>query len=258
MKINKLYFFSKDIICFLLAIVISLAIFFSNKSIYVQRIETRIVDFITFIYYPKNWYNDILLVKSKNELLNQKVTQLKLLNAKLQNYKNENDQLKKMLDFKESYGKLSLKPANKVNHNYSSIFSIIINVGSNDAINKNQAVIDMDGLVGKTISIGKNGSKVQLITDKNYAVSVKVGKEMFISTFKPLHGKKGYLEGVIKSLELNEGDIIYTSGVSEIYPSDIPVGRIVSFKNNPDKLYQDVIVEVLADIENLNYVFVIQ
>ena len=63
---------------------------------------------------------------------------------------------------------------------------------------------------------------------------------------------------MIKSLELNEGDIIYTSGVSEIYPSDIPVGRIVSFKNNPDKLYQDVIVEVLADIENLNYVFVIQ
>ena len=258
MKINKLYFFSKDIICFLLFIIISLSIFFSNKSIYVQKIETKIVDFIAFIYYPKNWYNDILLIKSKNELLNQKVTQLKLLNAKLQNYKNENDQLKKMLDFKESYGKISLKPANKVNHNYSSIFSIIINVGSNDGINKNQAVLDMNGLVGKTISVGKNGSKVQLITDKNYAVSVKVGKEMFLSTFKPLHGKIGYLEGIIKSLELNEGEMIYTSGVSEIYPSDIPVGRIVSFKNNPDKLYQDVIVEVLADIENLNYVFVIQ
>ena len=258
MKINKLYFFSKDIIFFLFAILISLSIFFSNKSTYVQKVEAKIIDLIAFIYYPKNWYNDILLVKSKNELLNQKVTQLKLLNAKLQNYKNENDKLKKMLNFKESYSRLSLKPANKVNHNYSSIFSIIINVGSNDEINKNQAVLDMNGLVGKTISIGKNGSKVQLITDKNYAVSVKIGKDMFISTFKPLHGRIGYLEGVIKSLKLEKGEIIYTSGVSEIYPSDIPVGKIISFKKNPDKLYQDVIVEVLADIENLNYVFVIQ
>ena len=258
MKPNKLYFFTKDIIFLILAIIISLSIFFSNKSIYVQRIEQKIIDFITFIYYPKNWYEDILLVKSKNELLNQKIIQLKLLNSKLENYRNENVELKKMLSFKESYHKLSLKPANKVNHNYSSIFSIIINVGSNDNIYKNLAVLDMNGLVGKTISVGKNGSKVQLITDKNFAVSVKIGKEMFISTFKPLHGKLGYLDGVLKSLELSVGDTIYTSGVSEIYPSDLPVAKIISFKNNPDKLYQDVIVEILADIENLNYVFVIQ
>ena len=33
----------------------------------------------------------------------------------------------------------------------------------------------------------------------------------------------------------------------------MPVGKIVSFKNNPDKLYQDVVVEILADIENLNF-----
>jgi len=258
MRQNKLYFFTKDIIFFILAIILSLSIFFSNKSIYVQEIEKKIIDFIAFIYYPKYWYQDILLVKTKNELLNQRIVQLKLLNSKLENYRIENVELKEMLNFKESYNRLSLKPANKVNHNYSSIFSIIINVGSSDKIFKNQAVLDMNGLVGKTISVGKNGSKVQLITDKNFAVSVKIGKDMFLSTFKPMHGKLGYLEGVLKSLELHKEDIIYTSGVSEIYPSDLPVAKIISFKNNPDKLYQDVIVEILADIENLNYVFVIQ
>lgn len=258
MRKNKLYFFTKDIIVFILAVTFSLLIFFSNKSIYIQKIENRVIDFMSFIYYPKEWYEDILLVKAKNELLNQRIVQLKLLNSKLENYRKENVKLKEMLDFKESYSKLSLKPASKVNHNYSSIFSIIINVGKSDEIFKNQAVIDMNGLVGKTISVGKNGSKVQLINDKNFAVSIKVGKEMFLSTFKPMHGKFGYLEGVLKSLELSVGDIIYTSGISEIYPSDLPVAKIISYKNNPDKLYQDVIVEILADIDNLNYVFVIQ
>ena len=116
----------------------------------------------------------------------------------------------------------------------------------------------MEGLVGKTITVGNNASKVQLITDRNFAVSVKVGEEMLLSTFKPTHGKFGYLEGVLKSLNLNVGDIIYTSGVSTIYPSDLPVAKINSIKNNPNKLYQDVIVEILADIDNLNYVFIIQ
>ena len=258
MKSNKLYFFSKDIICLLLAIFFSLFIFFSNKSSYVQNLENKIIDFISFVYYPKKWYQNILTTELKNELLSQKIIQLKLMNSKLENYRNENIELKKMLNFKESYSKLSLKPANKVNHSYSSIFSIIINIGSLDGIDKNLAVLDMSGLIGKTISVGKNGSKVQLITDKNFAVSVKVGSEMHLSVFKPMYGKLGYLERVLKSLELNVGDIVYTSGVSEIYPSDLPVAKIVSLKNNPDKLYQDVIVEILADIDNLNYVFVIQ
>ena len=81
---------------------------------------------------------------------------------------------------------------------------------------------------------------------------------MILSTFKPTHGKLGYLERVIKSVELNIGDVIYTSGVSKIYPSDLPVAKVKSIKNNPDKLFQDVIVEILADIDNLNYVFIIQ
>ena len=101
-------------------------------------------------------------------------------------------------------------------------------------------------------------SKVQLITDRNFAVSVKVGKEMFLSIFKPTHGKLGYLDRVIKSIEINVGDIIYTSGVSKIYPSDLPVAKIKSIEDNPDKLFLDVVVEILADIDNLNYVFIVQ
>ena len=218
MKQNKLYFLNKDIILLLVTLFLSLSLFFSNESIYVKKIEEKIIDFVSFIVYPKTWYENILIVESENDLLKQKIVQLKLLNAKLDNYRKENVKLKEMLLFKELYPKLSLIPANKVNHNYSSIYSI----------------------------------------DRNFAVSVKVGEEMLLSTFKPTYGKFGYLEGVLKSLNLNVGDIIYTSGVSTIYPSDLPVAKINSIKNNPNKLYQDVIVEILADIDNLNYVFIIQ
>jgi len=210
------------------------------------------------VVYPKTWYDNVLYIKSNNELLAQNVTQLKLLNSKLTNYQKENIKLREMLNFKESYPKLSLLPANKVNDNFTSVFSIIINVGINDDITKNQPVIDMNGLIGKTIMIGDNASKVQLITDKNFAVSVKVGEDMSLAIFKPTFGKYGYLEGVLKTLKLNEGEIVYTSGVSEIYPSDIPVAKIISFTKDQDKLTQNVIVEILAKINELNYVFVIK
>jgi len=258
MKLNKLYFLNKDIILLVVALFFSLNLFFSNDSEYVEKVERKIIDFISYVVYPKSWYENILVIASENDLLKQKIIQLKLLNSKSDNYRVENIKLKEMLTFKESYPRLSLKPANKVNHNYSSIYAIILNVGGNDGIEKNQAVLDMEGLIGKTIAVGNNASKVQLITDRNFAVSVKVGKEMFLSIFKPTHGKLGYLDRVIKSIEINVGDIIYTSGVSKIYPSDLPVAKIKSIEDNPDKLFLDVVVEILADIDNLNYVFIVQ
>jgi rod shape-determining protein MreC len=258
MKSYKLYFLNKDIISLILTLFLSISLFFSSSSEYVEKVEGKIIDFISFITYPKSWYKNILLIESENELLKQKIVQLNLLNSELDNHKTENIKLKEMLAFKDLYPQLSLKPANKVNHNFSSIYSIILNVGDKDSVRRNQAVIDMKGLVGKTINIGERASKVQLITDKNFAVSVKVGKEMLLSIFKPTYGKLGYLERVLKSIEVKEGDIIYTSGVSKIYPSDLPVAKVISIKNNPKKLFLDVNVEILADVNYLNYVFIIQ
>ena len=258
MSYSKLFFLNKRLLTLIIFLFLSLFLFFTNQSKYVSNIEEDIIDFVAFVSYPKTWYQNILSIKSNNALLTQNITQLKLLNSKLTNYQKENIQLRKMLNFKESYPKLSLLPANKVNDNFTSIYSIIINVGNTDKILKNQPVIDMHGLIGKTIKVGDNASKVQLITDKNFAISVKVGKEMSLAIFKPTFGKYGYLEGVLKTLELKEGEIIYTSGVSEIYPSDIPVAKILSYTKEQDKLTQNVVVEILSKINELNYVFVIQ
>jgi len=258
MSYSKTFFINKRLITLSIFLFFSTFLFFTNKSKYVEKIERNIIDFISFVTYPKTWYENILYIESNNELLIQNITQLKLLNSKLINYQSENIKLREMLNFKESYPRLSLLPSNKVNDNFTSIFSIIINVGLENKITKNQPVIDMNGLVGKTITIGDVASKVQLITDKNFAVSVKLGEEMALAIFKPTFGKYGYLEGVLKTLELQEGEIIYTSGVSEIYPSDIPVAKIVSFTKDQDKLTQNVVVEILAKINELNYVFVIK
>ncbi len=258
MSYSNTSFINRRFITLFIFLFLSIFLFFTNKSRYVKKIEKNIINFISFVVYPKTWYDNVLYIKSNNELLAQNVTQLKLLNSKLTNYQKENIKLREMLNFKESYPKLSLLPANKVNDNFTSVFSIIINVGINDDITKNQPVIDMNGLIGKTIMIGDNASKVQLITDKNFAVSVKVGEDMSLAIFKPTFGKYGYLEGVLKTLKLNEGEIVYTSGVSEIYPSDIPVAKIISFTKDQDKLTQNVIVEILAKINELNYVFVIK
>ena len=149
-------------------------------------------------------------------------------------------------------------PANIVNSNYSiSVKSCLVNVGLDYGLKNNLSVIDMNGyLIGKTINIGKSNSNVQLITDNNFRVSVRVGEERTLGIFMPTHGKYGILEGVRKTTPLKIGDIAYTSGISEIYPDNIPVARIISISNQIEKPFQNIVVEILSSITDLDFVFI--
>ena len=89
---------------------------------------------------------------------------------------------------------------------------------------------------GKIIEVGDRNSKIQLITDNNFSVSVKVGDNISIGQFRPTYYRFGVLDGIIKSLDIKEGNTVFTSGVSEIYPPDIPIAKIKSQIKKKNKL----------------------
>ena len=261
MNFLRKFNFNTNILSLMLTSFLSMIIFFSNESSSSEKIKGSVIDIYSFLSKPKVWYQNILLIKEENEFLSKKNVQLSLLNSKLINYEIENKRLRDMLEFKsESFQYLSLLPAKVVNSNLSpSIESVIINVGLEDGISDNLSVIDYNGyLVGKIIDIGKKNSKVQLISDNNYSVSIKIGQNISIGQFKSTYGNLGILEGIIKTSDISINDIVYTSGISEIYPSDIPVARVTNNNKKKNKLFQDVAVEILTDINHLYYVFVIQ
>ena len=260
MNFFKKFNFSNNTLVFIVVSLLSVVVFFYKDSKYTIRVKGIVLELFEVLSRPNSWYKNILAVKEENQLFANQIAQLSLLNSKLINYEIENKELRKLLDYKESFSLLSLLPANIVNSNYSiSVKSCLINVGLDHSLKKNLTVIDKNGyLIGKTINIGKNNSNVQLITDNNFSVSVKIGQNSVLGQFKPTFGKYGILEGVIKSLDIKKGDIIYTSGISEIYPSDIPLAKVISNETKQNKLFQDVAVEILADVNNLYYVFIIQ
>ena len=257
MKSNWIALLHRDAIALFFTLLLSLILLFSNNSTFIDALEADVTDGYLILTSPQRWYKDILSTKEQNRLLAQRAIQLRLLYTQNEHFRVENDHLRKMLNFASSTP-LSLLPANITNRHSAMLQSVIIDVGENHDIRKNQPVIDMVGLMGKTISVGEIATKVQLITDKNYRVSIRVGEKKSLGIFVPSHGKYGILEGVRKSMNLSVGEIAYTSGISDIYPANIPVARVIVVNSNTDIPFQDVTVEILADIQNFNYAFVIQ
>ena len=257
MSRSRVPFINKDVLVLLLTLVLSAILLLTRNSPQIRQLKFQLTNIARTVAYPVTWYNAVFTVREKNKLLKEQLVQFTLMNSELESYHQENRRLKEMLNFIENQP-LNFLTANVVGHNYGlSTQSITIDIGSKEGIKKNLTVMDENGLLGKTIKVGNHAALTQLITDKNFRVSVRIGQGQALGLFIPTHGKYGLLEGVRKSMPLNEGEIAYTSGISEIYPPNIPVARVVSIQLDDNNPFQHIVVELVGSIENLDYVFII-
>lgn len=137
-------------------------------------------------------------------------------------------------------------------HNY-----IILNKGSRDGVKPNSAIVTPNGVVGVIYSVDKNYSYgLSLLNDK-ISVSARIGKEGMVA---PLSWDgNGTNHAILKNIPLHltvaEGDTVLTSGVSSVYPADIPIG-ITMGSRLIDGAVNIVDVRLFVDFASLRYVII--
>lgn len=207
------------------------------------------------------FFENIDTLEAENEELKKQNKELEALVDELQLIKSENEILREYVNLSEKYSQYTTIGAYIINKNISNLSDVfIINVGTEQGVTANMAVIGENGLVGHVISSTKTTAKVQPIIDAASSVSglstssranvvingqVNSDKELKVSTLQ--------VED-----ELIIGDVIETSGLGGIYPKGIKIGtikEIVETKNITEKY---AILETKVDFKNLEYVLVIK
>lgn len=177
------------------------------------------------------------------------------LSYKIEALERENQRLKNITKYQEKTS-AELIPARVIGRSPDAWWQIItINVGSNDGVRRNQAVMSVGGLVGKIIEVTNNTARVLLISDYNSRVG----------SFLPRTGYQGFIKGQSTSIGLMEfyakvsdvkvGDVVTTSKLSSIFPPDIPIGKIVAIDPNKSPA-PEAEVEFSAPVDFLDWVLV--
>jgi rod shape-determining protein MreC len=135
--------------------------------------------------------------------------------------------------------------------------TIEIDKGSSSGLKENMAVVTNAGLVGKLIRVDSTRATVQLITEPDFAVGVRVGEEITIARGTGPGGTLKVSEGVSRETRATAGDVVLTSGgASSRFPADVPVGRIETV--NTDSGTGVVTIKPAADVSNVDYVTVLR
>lgn len=104
---------------------------------------------------------------------------------------------------------------------------VLINKGSTAKVQPGQVVMDDKGIVGQVTRVFPWLSEVTLITEKDHAVPVQVLRNGLRSVaFGAGDTSQLSLRYMAVSTDIQNGDILVTSGVDGLYPPGIPVAKV--------------------------------
>ena len=248
----------KDHLLFVLLVLFSLNILLNNDSPNTLLVRAKFLDSFSFISSPSMWLKTIVQLEEETQLLREKNLQLSLQSEEMIRSYEENINLKNLLDYKKD-SNFNLVAAKVLNMGSSSnLSSITINVGFNENIEINQPVIIPEGVIGKTILVGKSTSLVQLITDVNYRASVRIFPSGSIGILRYLRDDICEVREIQKNAEIKLGDAVLTSGFSDIYPSNLKIGNVIEIQDEISSFQKIVKVRVSSNIGSLLNVFVVR
>jgi rod shape-determining protein MreC len=202
-------------------------------------------------------YIGLLHVRDENKRLQEELDKFKETNIKYREAVATNVRLSKLLQIKDSLPPPTLT-AQIVGRDPSLWFrTIIIDRGSSEGVEKGMPVVTVEGVVGQILDTSPNYSKVLLANDPNSAIDVLVQKNRVQSILKG-NGSTGFnLLYVLKNADVEKGDAIVTSGLGDIFPKGLPVGKVSEATKSKRGMFQQIDVEPSVDFSQLEYLIII-
>jgi len=248
----------KDIFTLVLSVILSLLMLSNGESDNVRLLRSKANRFFTILYSPITWIRSMALIEEEAALLRGKNLQLSFQVESMRYLLEENNRLEELLDFQRE-SKMTILPARVINMSASPYLSssLSIDVGLESGVEENDPVITPKGIIGKTTIVGDNASIVQMINDVNFRLSVRIKPSGSTGIMRWLDGGLYLIKEVQKNANVNIGDKVVTSGFSDIFPNDLPVGEVVNITEERGRFQKSVVVQINENIGSIINLFVI-
>lgn len=180
---------------------------------------------------------DFFVTQSSLKRDNERLSRENFLNAGLlqtqQALLAENRTLRQLLEFKEQYQHGSV--AAEVLYFGRDPFSrrIVVDKGASQSVEEGAAVVNATGLIGQVNRAFPWTAEVTLITDREQVVPVQVVRNGLRAALFGI-GYDGALDLRFMPLnaDIENGDLLVTSGIDGVYPSGLPVAVVSNIERN--------------------------
>lgn len=251
---------ARDYILTAVFLIIALALMAGRYQKGLANLRTASVTVFSYIEKPLaniRVYRQAL--KTNTELRKQNVLLLDKL-SRLRGAEQRNKRLRKMLEFRRN-SELSLYPVQVVGKELRPTNnSLTIDAGTEHGVEQGMPIISADGLIGKVIFSSSGYAQIMPFNHTLFRLSAKLQNTntMGIISWDGESRKQLQLNYIPQTTAVDSGETVITSGSSNQFPADIPIGTVVDTIPQQGKETQKVIVRPFVNLFNIAEGFVVK
>jgi rod shape-determining protein MreC len=201
---------------------------------------------------------DLFAVRAENQRLRAENERLRERRRSVTDLERENDELRELLGLADQlqFDTIGARTVALAPSGFE--WTMTIDVGSDDGIERDMPVINGDGLVGRVIQTTSSASRVLLAIDPNFSAAARSARTGEIGAVDGRGGEPMSLRPLDPDADLQLGDEIVTSAYQGgIFPGGIPIGTVSAVGESGNRLVQEVQVSPFVDFTRIHHVLVV-
>ncbi|HDL78144.1 MAG TPA: rod shape-determining protein MreC [Bacteroidetes bacterium] len=247
----------RDYILLFLLLSFSLILINLNSNPQVRWLHGFSLNLIGNLQNTMHFWGKVRQLENENDELRSRVADLTYKNSLMQEAYLSNIRLRNLLKYKKS-SSFKLVTAVVIGQNYHGFsHALLINSGKKQGLEEKLPVLSSDGLVGKIALIGSHYAVVQPLDDVNFRVSAMIQRNRVVGIFTPGKSGKYFLNYVPIQSNVKKGDVVVTSGYSNVFPKGIKIGVVTQVGAAKNKLFKKIEVTPGVQTERVENVFVV-
>ena len=169
-----------------------------------------------------------------------------------------NQRLVRLLDMKKAIQPATVA-ASVVGEDAAPWFrTLVVNRGSSSSIRQGMAVVAADGVVGQTVKVAGETSRVLLLTDHSSGISATIQRSRARGVVKGKGEMLCSLEFTTREEDVKIGDLVITSGIGGVFPRGVPIGEVTMVKRGEYGIFQTVSIRPSVNLAHLEEVLIVQ
>ena len=138
--------------------------------------------------------------------------------------------------------------------------TLVIDKGARDSIRGEMGIVGPDGIVGIVNETTAHFASALSLLHADVHINAKLkSNDAFGSLYWPgVETNRLLLTNISTINTVAVGDSIVTGGMSDYFPKDIPIGKVVAFKILPSKRYYEIEVMPFTNFTALEHVYILQ
>lgn len=251
---------AKDHIITALLLVIAIALMIGRYQSGLNNLRKASITLFSYLEEPLSnvrIYRQAL--KTNTYLRKQNVLLLDEL-SRLRAAGQRNEELREMLEF-SSKSELSLYPVQIVGKELNQVTnSLTVDAGTEEGIKKGMPMVSAEGLVGKVILTANGYSQIMPFFSTLFRTSAKLQQSNAygIVSWDNKTKEELQLNYIPQTIPVDTGEVVVTSGYSNQFPPDIPIGKVIRTEPQEGKETQKVFIEPFVNIFELAEGFIVK